>query len=79
MSWKNFRIACNVQNKLKIRRPRKKQLSVPEHAYYIFNVIIPSCIEFVLFTLFDCAYIQTLMELTKLAKYNGYTVRISHN
>ena len=21
--WKNFRIACNVQNKLKIRRPRK--------------------------------------------------------
>jgi hypothetical protein len=23
MSWKNFRIACNVQNKLKIRSPRK--------------------------------------------------------
>ena len=23
MSWKNFRIACNVQNKLKIRSPRQ--------------------------------------------------------
>jgi len=32
---------------------------------YMFNVRIPSCIEFVLFPLFDCAYIQALMVLTK--------------
>ena len=36
MSWKNFRIACNVQNKLKIRSPRKNNYPCPSMRSFCF-------------------------------------------
>ena len=60
-------VSNSVYKESKLNDPPLKFGNTLSSAYFscIFNVRIPSCIEFVLFTLFDCAYIQTLMELTK--------------
>ena len=73
-------VSNSVYNKNKLNDPPMIFVNTLSSTYLscIFNVRIPSGIEFVLFTHFVCAYIQTLMGLTKQAEYNGYIMRISH-